>query len=93
MTICSLVIQTLPKHLKKISQSLLEMDGVEIHAQDPQGKLIVSIDHSSRSYCGNTMTRMTRLNGVMSASLVYEYQEDLETHSLTHNSNLNGEIK
>jgi nitrate reductase NapD len=95
MTICSLVIQTLPKHLEQVSQTLLDIDGVEIHAQDQTGKLIVSIDHPSRSYCGNTMTRMTRLKGVMSTSLVYEYQEDLEASSLTPtpSSSINGEIK
>jgi nitrate reductase NapD len=93
MTICSLVVQTLPKHLKRVSQTLTAINGVEIHAQDEQGKLIVSIDHPSRSYCGNTMTRMTRLEGVMSTSLVYEYQEDLDASSVTHSSDLNGEIK
>lgn len=78
MTICSLVIQALPDQLKTVSQSLMSMEGVEIHAQTDEGKMIVSIDHPSRSYCGNTMTKMTRIGGVMSASLVYEYQEDLE---------------
>ncbi|MCK5903414.1 MAG: chaperone NapD [Cocleimonas sp.] len=78
MTICSLVIQAIPEHLTRVSQSLVAMEGVEIHAQTDEGKMIISIDHPSRSYCGNTMTEMTRLNGVMSASLVYEYQEDLD---------------
>ncbi len=84
MTICSLVVQTLPKHLEQVSQTLTAINGVEIHAQDKQGKLIVSIDHPSRSYCGNTMTHMTQLEGVMSTSLVYEYQEELETSSVTN---------
>ena len=78
MTICSLVVQAQPEHLPSVSQTLLSMEGVEIHAKDERGKIIVCIDHPSREYCGNTMTEMTRIDGVMSASLVYEYQEDLE---------------
>jgi nitrate reductase NapD len=78
MTICSLVIQAIPEHLMDVSQVLNAMKGVEIHAQDERGKLIISIDHPSRSYCSEAMTEMTRIEGVMSTSLVFEYQEDLE---------------
>ncbi len=78
MTICSLVIQAIPEHLMDVSQLLSTMEGVEIHAQDDCGKLIISIDHPSRSYCSQAMTEMTRIKGVMSTSLVFEYQEDLE---------------
>jgi nitrate reductase NapD len=78
MTICSLVIQAIPKHLIDVSQVLNAMKGVEVHAQDECGKLIISIDHPSRSYCSKAMTEMTRIEGVMSTSLVFEYQEDLE---------------
>lgn len=78
MTICSLVIQATPTHLDKVTESLNEMEGVEVHAQDERGKLIVSIDHPSRSHCSQAMTEMTHLKGVMSTSLVFEYQEDLE---------------
>ena len=52
--------------------------GVEVHAQNEYGKMVISIDHPSREYCSKAMTDMTRINGVMSTSLVYEYQEDLD---------------
>jgi len=94
MTICSLVVQAIPENLDAVCQSLTRMDGVEIHAQTDEGKLIVSLDHPSRSYCGNTMTDMTRIDGVMSASLVYEYQEDLEKDASTLSpTTLDGDIK
>ncbi|HIO91589.1 MAG TPA: ferredoxin [Leucothrix mucor] len=96
MTICSLVIQAKPEYIETVSQSLKSMEGVEIHAQTDQGKMIVSLDHPSRSYCGNTMTEMTRIDGVMSASLVYEYQEDLEdddTPNTPMPTHLDGDMK
>lgn len=81
MTICSLVVQAKPEHLETVNETLNTMKGVEIHAQNDFGKLVISIDHPSREYCSKAMTEMTHINGVMSTSLVYEYQEDLE-HTL-----------
>ena len=78
MTICSLVVQARPEHLESVNETLNAMKGVEIHAQNEFGKLVISIDHPSREYCSKAMTDMTRIDGVMSTSLVYEYQEDLE---------------
>ena len=79
MTICSLVLQTKPEHLNSVCESLTTMDGVEVHAQNEYGKMVFSIDHPSREYCSKAMTDMTHIDGVMSTSLVYEYQEDLES--------------
>ncbi len=86
MTICSLVVQTLPEQLEPVAQSLLEMEGVEIHARDAVGKLVVCLDHPSRDYCADAMNRMTRISGVMSTALVFEYQEDLEPDAASPSS-------
>ena len=78
MTICSLVVQAKPGSLDTVNEALNAMKGVEIHAQNEYGKIVISIDHPSREYCSKAMTDMTHIDGVMSTSLVYEYQEDLE---------------
>ncbi|MCP4995751.1 MAG: chaperone NapD [Gammaproteobacteria bacterium] len=78
MTICSLVVQSIPEYSEIVNESLLAIGGVEIHAQNEQGKMVVSIDHPSREYCSDAMIDISRINGVMSTSLVFEYQEDLE---------------
>ncbi len=78
MAICSLVVQANPQYLNKIRKSLSAMQGVEVHAQNDAGKMVVSIDHPSRKYCSQAMSDMTQIHGVMSTSLVFEYQEDLE---------------
>ena len=83
MTICSLVIQTKPDHLKAVNKSLTSMDGIEIHTQNEQGKLAITIDHPSREYCSKAMTDITHIKGVMSTSLVFEYQEDLDDFNNT----------
>jgi nitrate reductase NapD len=76
--ICSLVIQAKPQHLNSVSASLNAMQGVEVHVRGENGKMVVSIDHPSRDYCSDAMTKMSLFNGVMSSSLVFEYQEELD---------------
>lgn len=89
MTICSLVLQARPQLLEAVKAALKTMDGIEIHAQNESGKIVVTIDHPSREYCSQAMTNMSQLNGVMSSSLIFEYQEDLDKESETqaHNQN------
>ena len=78
MAICSLIIQANPEHIDTVNESLNSMESVEIHAQNEFGKIVVTIDNPSREFCSKTMMDMTCIDGVMSTSLVYEYQEDLE---------------
>ncbi len=78
MTICSLVVLARPQNIEEVNNLLNAMDGVEVHARNEQGKMVISIDHPSREYCSKAMTNMSHMNGVMSISLVYEYQEDLD---------------
>ncbi len=95
MTICSLVLQAKPQHLEAIIDVLNTMDGIEVHAQNESGKMVVTIDHPSREYCSKAMTDMSQLNGVMSSSLIFEYQEDLEKESETsiHHQNTSKQTK
>ncbi len=78
MTICSLIVQTIPENINTVNATLENIQGVEVHAQDESGKMVVTIDHPDRDYCSKTMADISVINGVMSTSLVYEYQEDLE---------------
>ena len=78
MSICSLVVHARPENLPSVSKSLGEMEGVEIHAQDESGKLVVLIDHPDRQVCSKTMMDMATVSGVINTSLIYEYFEDSE---------------
>ncbi len=76
LTICSLIVQTKPESILPVTDLLEKISGVEVQASDECGKMVVTIDHPDREYCSKTMTDMTHIDGVMSTSLVYEYQED-----------------
>jgi len=78
MTICSLVVQTKPEHLSPVTSHLNQLEGVEVQLSEPNGKLVVTIEHENQEYCSKVMTDMTVINGVMSTALIYEYQEELD---------------
>jgi nitrate reductase NapD len=75
MTICSLVVHTRPEKIKVVSAQLEELQGVEIHGRSKKGKIIVVIDHPERSLCSEAVMAMASMDGVVNASLVFEYQE------------------
>jgi nitrate reductase NapD len=78
VAICSLVVQAEPSRLDRVIQSLASFQGVEVHAQNEYGKIVISIDHPNPEYCSAVMVDISRITGVMSSSLVFEYQENLE---------------
>lgn len=81
MTICSLVIHARPGSVTPVAATLHQMEGVEVHAQTEEGRLVVSIDHPDRAYCSDAIMRMHNVDGVINAALIYEYHEESEpTH-------------
>ncbi|MCP3969432.1 MAG: chaperone NapD [Rhodobacteraceae bacterium] len=75
MTICSLVIYSKPENTASVAAEVARMEAVEIHADDPSGKLIVTIDHPDRSFCSETIMGFHGIDGVLNTALVYEYAE------------------
>jgi len=75
MTICSLVIYSKPENVAIVESEIAKMEAVEIHASDPSGKLVVSIDHPERDFCSDTIMSFHNIGGVINTALVYEYTE------------------
>ncbi len=75
MTICSLVVYASEAKAGAVEEQLLKIEGVEVHARDPAGKLVVTIDHPDRVHCSESIMEMSRMPGVLNAALVYEYFE------------------
>ncbi len=76
MSICSMVIHSQPENLDQVEQTINEMAGVEVKIRDDLGKLVVLIDHPERKVVSDTMMNMYKVDGVLNASLIYEYFEE-----------------
>ena len=78
MNICSMVVHTRPEQVKAVSSRLAQMDGIEVHGETEEGKIIVTVERDERSLQSETMMQMQDVDGVLTTALVYEYHEEPE---------------
>jgi nitrate reductase NapD len=85
MDIASLIVRTHPDRISKVRDGLLAIPGVAVHAGDPDGRLVVTVEDGAGYRVEDSITELHRLDGVMSVSLVYKYSDDgLETQEVDH---------
>lgn len=74
-TIAGLVVHALPEQGMRVTETLNDFAGVEVHHADPSGKLVVTIEeqHGEKTMM-DTISRINQTEGVLSAALVYSHQ-------------------
>jgi nitrate reductase NapD len=77
--ICGVVVRSHHERAGDIRQALLQMPGVEIHASDG-GRTVLTVEDEDSRRLGDTLTQIQLVDGVLSASLVYQYsdQQDIQ---------------
>ena len=73
--ISSAVVVALPARREEIRDQLLQMPGVEVHAGEGS-RLVVTIEGPTSGMLGETLTRMSLIDGVISANMVFEHIEE-----------------
>ena len=76
MNISSVIVIPHPDHIEAVRLRLQEIDGVELHAVSPEGKIIVTIETAGDRETIQTYEVISVLDGVMSASMVYHHKEN-----------------
>ncbi len=76
MSISGVLIHADPSRLGAVKEGLEALNGVEIHHETEDGRLIVTIEERGGDG-GETLMRMHNVAGVLSASLVYQNFEIL----------------
>jgi periplasmic nitrate reductase NapD len=69
--IASVLVQARPDRLAEVEAAIVAIAGCEVHARDPQGKLVVVIEAANAGALGATLTAIALLPNVFSASLVF----------------------
>ena len=72
--IASLIVHARPAERARVSEHLVET-GVEIHAIGEQGKIVVTLETGNKAGVLETIERINRIGGVLSAVLVYHHCE------------------
>lgn len=80
MNISSVIVIPHPDRIAAVEQAMREVDGVELHAVSPEGKMVVTIEASGDRETTATYEFISQMDGVLSASMVYHQNEpDPET--------------
>ena len=72
--ISSAVIATKPGALDSVLAALAGLDNVEVHGAD-KGKIVIVIEGPSTGVLGDTLMRISLLDGVIAANMVFEHVE------------------
>lgn len=78
--ISSAVIATLPRATDSVLLVLAAMENVEIHAH-AGGKIVLVIEGTSTGMMGDCLSRISLLDGVISANMVFEHVETEGAHT------------
>jgi periplasmic nitrate reductase NapD len=69
--IASILVQARPERLAEVEAAILALSGCEVHGRDPRGKLVVVVDAPDAGALGATLSTISRLADVHTASLVF----------------------
>jgi periplasmic nitrate reductase NapD len=69
--IASILVQTRPERLEAASAAILAIKGTEIFQRDPKGKIVVVVEASGTDAVGESLTQISLLPDVITATLVY----------------------
>lgn len=75
--ISSAVILALPARLEEIGGRLRQMPGVEVHASE-RSRIVITIEGPTSGVLGEILTRISLMDGVISANMVFEHGGDTE---------------
>ena len=75
MNISSAIVHAAPGRAALVESGIAALAGVEIHAISPEGKFIVTLETTDDSSNVATYEHLGRLDGVLSAAMVYHKTE------------------
>jgi|LGVF01.1.fsa_nt_gb periplasmic nitrate reductase NapD len=76
--ICGMVVRSRDNRIDDVRTSLLAIPGVEVHAAE-SGRMVVTVEDENPGHVAETVQNIQFLDGVVSASLVYQYSDQQDT--------------
>ena len=75
--ISSMVVHAMPDYLVDVRKNIEALPGTEIHAESPNGKLVVVLESQTQTYITDVIEKIACLDHVLSTALVYHQIEPL----------------
>ena len=74
--LCSVLVHAKADMIDQVKQQLEAIEGVEVHASTDDGRLIVTVEDELRKHVGDRIMSFYELDGVLSASMIYQYSDN-----------------
>lgn len=78
MNLAGILVQAQPEQVSEVKNRLTALSGVEVHAMTPDGRLVVTVEEEQESIFADRVLELHHCEGVISATLVYQYSNDNE---------------
>lgn len=78
VNITGLIVYTRPERSASVRAALAGIDGVDVHAQTPDGRMVVTVEQSDDAAASGVLEAIAALDGVLSTALVYHHDEALD---------------
>lgn len=76
MNISGVIVRAYPEQINPVSACLSEMPGVEVHGNNDDGRIVVTVEQDDANHMSDVLTQMQTLPGVLAASMIYHQFED-----------------
>ena len=76
MNISGVLVHAYPEKAAAVSRRLESMEGVEVHANTDEGKIVVTIEKTDDKSVADTLLELQVMPDVLNASMVYHHFED-----------------
>lgn len=74
--VCGVLVHTRPGNVEDVRGRLAALPGVEVHAATAEGRVVVTVEDTPERLAIDTITDIFQTEGVINASLVYQYTDD-----------------
>ena len=76
MNISSIVVHTRQQNAAVLQGELASLSGVDVHGVNEDGRIVITIEDTPDNSPADTLMNVQNMQGVLSASLIYNYCDD-----------------
>ena len=73
--VASLLVYVRPAEADRVAAAVQQLNGTEVHATSPEGKMIVTVESGDEQAINDCLTAIQTHPGVVSAALIYHEVE------------------
>ncbi len=74
--LCGVLIHARHGQINAVRQQLEKQQGVEVHAESENGRLVVTVEDESRKQVAERIMKFHELEGVLSAAMIYQFSDE-----------------